>query len=414
MPKKKTNTSAMLALAFAVVMVGVFFLNLTIWLKIAIDVLLILLFLYIRRGYIFFYRGAVAMNKGPEDRIWPNFEKALKSGVDVERQVMIGSAYVQRGDAARGVEILEKVIANPKAKDFANTATITCSMGYWRLGNMDKAISVLEELSDAGYRDDNLSVNLESYLLEKKDLEGAKKAIDTGRQEKTETNGLMDNRGWYYIQSGEWDKAKEVYDELIDDRNAKFPEAYLHGAQVSIHENDIEQAIDRLSWGIGKKFYGTCMFTKEYMEKILLGLQNPKTREAFAKTMEESHVDISIGRDFPGIEKAVEFDENDADVIRPKEKPAYSRTAPAVASKSASGIASSSGDDAENTASGEDEGIDTSVDDDEREPNTDLDDEDAALAVSLGYDETVEAEESPDTDLDDDDEREPNTDVDED
>ena len=57
MPNKKSNSSALLALAFAAVMIGVFFLNLTIWLKIAIDVLLILLFLFVRRGYIYFYRG---------------------------------------------------------------------------------------------------------------------------------------------------------------------------------------------------------------------------------------------------------------------------------------------------------------------------------------------------------------------
>ena len=408
MPKKKTNTSAMLALAFAVVMVGVFLLKIDLWLKITIDVLLILLFLYIRRGYIFFYRGAMAMNKGPQDKIWPNFEKALKAGVDIERQLMIGSAFVQRGDAARGLEILEKVIANPKAGDSAKTATVTCSMGYWRLGNLDKAIEVLEELQATGYTDDNLSVNLESYLLEKKDLKGAKKAIDKGRPEKTETNGLMDNRGWYYIQKGEWDKAKEVYDELIDDRNAKFPEAYIHGAQVSIHENNVEQAIDRLSWGIGKKFYGTCMFTKEYLEKLLLGLQNPKTREAFAKAMEENHVDISIGKPFAALDTVEEFDENTSGVIRPKEKPSYSRTTPSIASKTAS----SADNGAENVAADAEEVIDTDVDDDEREPNTDLDDEDAELAVRLGYDESAEAEESPDTDLDDDDEREPNTDVD--
>ena len=392
--KKKTNTSALMALAFAAAMVGVFLLNINIWVKVGIDVLLILLFLYIRRGYIFFYRGAVAINKGPAEKIWPNFEKALKAGVDTERQLMIGSAFVQRGDAARGLEILKKIIANPKAGDSAKTATVTSSMGYWRLGDMDKAIKVLEELQATGYHDDNLSVNLESYLLEKKDLEGAKKAIDTGRPEKTETNGLMDNRGWYYIQNGEWDKAKEVYDELIDDRNAKFPEAYLHGAQVSIHENDIEQAIDRLGWGVGKKFYGTCMFTKEYLEKLLLGLQNPKTREAFAKAMEENHVDISIGKPFAALDTVEEFDENTSGVIRPKEKPSYSRTAPAIASKEA-----------------EVESIDTDLDDDEREPNTDLDDEDAALAVELGYDDSTVEDETPDTDLDDD-EREPNTDVD--
>ena len=66
MPNKKSNSSALLALAFAAVMIGVFFLNLTIWLKIAIDVLLILLFLFVRRGYIYFYRGALAM--GNQDR----------------------------------------------------------------------------------------------------------------------------------------------------------------------------------------------------------------------------------------------------------------------------------------------------------------------------------------------------------
>ena len=405
--KKKTNTSALMALAFAAAMVGVFLLKINIWVKVGIDVLLILLFLYIRRGYIFFYRGAVAINKGPAEKIWPNFEKALKAGVDTERQLMIGSAFVQRGDAARGLEILEKIIANPKAGDSAKTATVTSSMGYWRLGDMDKAIKVLEELQATGYRDDNLSVNLESYLLEKKDLEGAKKAIDTGRPEKTETNGLMDNRGWYYIQNGEWDKAKEVYDELIDDRNAKFPEAYLHGAQVSIHENDIEQAIDRLGWGVGKKFYGTCMFTKEYLEKLLLGLQNPKTREAFAKAMEENHVDISIGKPFAALDTVEEFDENTSGVIRPKEKPSYSRTAPSIAAK----IASSADKAEENAAGAEDESIDTDLDDDEREPNTDLDDEDAALAVELGYDDSTVEDETPDTDLDDD-EREPNTDVD--
>ena len=405
--KKKTNTSALMALAFAAAMVGVFLLKINIWVKVGIDVLLILLFLYIRRGYIFFYRGAVSMNKGPQDKIWPNFEKALKAGVDIERQLMIGSAFVQRGDAARGLEILEKIIANPKAGDSAKTATVTSSMGYWRLGDMDKAISVLEDLSDAGYRDDNLSVNLESYLLEKKDLKGAKKAIDKGRPEKTETNGLMDNRGWYYIQKGEWNKAKEVYDELIDDRNAKFPEAYLHGAQVSIHENNVEQAIDRLGWGVGKKFYGTCMFTKEYLEKLLLGLQNPKTREAFAKAMEENHVDISIGKPFAALDTVEEFDENTSGVIRPKEKPSYSRTAPSIASKTAS----SADNAAENVAADAEEVIDTDVDDDEREPNTDLDDEDAALAVELGYDDSTVEEETPDTDLDDD-EREPNTDVD--
>ena len=403
--QKKMSKGSLVALAFVAAMIIVAFLKINTWIKVGIDAALVLLFLFVRRGYMYFYRAFVLLKKESSPTVWATMEKALKAGVDAERQVMIGSAYIQRGDAKRGVEILEKVMSNPKAGNFANTATITCSMGYWRIGEQDKAIKVLEDLRETGFRDDNLSVNLETYLLERRELKKAKAAIDDGRKNNTESNGLMDNRGWYYIQTGNWKKAKEVYDELIDDRNAKFPEAYLHGAQVSIHEGDISQAIDRLGWGTSKRFVSTCMITKEYLEKLLLGLENPKTREAFAKAMEESYIDVSIGKTFPGFDNACEFDENEADVIKPQEKPVSAMPASTMAQKSDKAM--------EITASDADADINTDIDDDDREPNTDLDDDDAELAAKLGYDDSADSEEVPDTGLDDDDDREPNTDLDE-
>ena len=403
--QKKMSKGSLVALAFVAAMIIVAFLKINTWIKVGIDAALVLLFLFVRRGYMYFYRAFVLLKKESSPTVWATMEKALKAGVDAERQVMIGSAYIQRGDAKRGVEILEKVMSNPKAGNFANTATITCSMGYWRIGEQDKAIKVLEDLRETGFRDDNLSVNLETYLLERRELKKAKAAIDDGRKNNTESNGLMDNRGWYYIQTGNWKKAKEVYDELIDDRNAKFPEAYLHGAQVSIHEGDISQAIDRLGWGTSKRFVSTCMITKEYLEKLLLGLENPKTREAFAKAMEESYIDVSIGKTFPGFDNACEFDENEADVIKPQEKPVSAMPASPMAQKSDKAM--------EITASDADADINTDIDDDDREPNTDLDDDDAELAAKLGYDDSADSEEVPDTGLNDDDDREPNTDLDE-
>ncbi len=393
--QKKFNKGALIALVFMAAMVGVVFLKISIWMKIAIDVALILLFLFIRRGYIFFYRAAVAYKKDDEEKVWLNFEKALRAGVDFERKVSIGSVYVQSGDAKRGVEILEAIMTNPKAEDYGKKAAVICSMGYWRLGNKQEAIRLLSDLREAGYRDDNLAINLETYYLETGDLKTAKKAITEGRKNNTENNGLMDNRGWYYIQMGFWQKAKDVYDELIDDRNAKFPEAYLHGAQVSIHYEDFEQAIDRLGWGESKKFSKTCMVTKEYMANLLLGLENPATRADFAKAMDENYIEVSCARSFPGIEKAVEFDRDSVDVISPKEKPkATPKKADAKASK-------------------DNDSPNTDLDDDDREPNTDLDDEDAAIAAQYGYVDDADDSETPDTSVDDDDDREPNTDLDE-
>ena len=394
----KFNKSVFIALAFMAAMIGVVFLNIPIWYKVAIDVGLILLFLFIRRGYIYFYRAAMAYKKGDEDKVWYNFEKALKSGVDYERSTSIGSVYIQSGDAKRGVEILERVINSPKAVAFSKSASVICSMGYWRLGEKEKAIKILTDLKESGYRDDNLSINLETYYLELGMLKEAKKEITDGRKNNTENNGLLDNRGWYYIQMGFWQKAQEVYDELIDDRNARFPEAYLHGAQVSIHYNDIEQAVDRLGWSSSKSFSMTCMVSKEYIGKLMLGLENPATREEFAKAMDENYIEVSCARPFPGLEKAVEFDRSVADAIVPKDKPAHTAVKKAEAPKK------STDSDSPNT----------DVDDDDREPNTDLDEKDAAIAAELGYayDDDNDSE-TPDTSVSDDDDREPNTDLDE-
>ncbi len=391
----KFNKGAYIALAFMAAIVLVVFLKIDFRIKIAIDVALVLVFLFIRRGYLFFYRAAVAYKKGNDEKIWTNFERALKAGVDFDRKVQIGSLYIQRGDASRGVEILESVMTNPKANEFAPKAAIICSMGYWRLGERDKAISTLEDLREAGIRDDNLSINLETYYLETGDLKSAKKAIAEGRKNNTENNGLLDNRGWYEIQMGQWQKARELYDELIDDRNAKFPEAYLHGAQVSIHYGDIAQAVDRLGWSLSKSFSKTCMVSKDYISKLMLGLENPATRAEFAKAMEDHHVEVSCAKEFSGLEKAVEFDADAADVIVPQEKkqPAPNKTAKEEAS--------------------EDAVLNTDVDDDDREPNTDLDDEDVMIAASMGAVEEPEDQDMPDTSVSDDDDREPNTDLDE-
>lgn len=393
--QKKFNSGAIVALVFVAAIIGSFFLPVDFWLKTGIGVLLVLLFIFIRRGYIYYYRAAVLFKKGQNDKVWNCMEKALKAGVDFDRKVGIGSAYIQVGEPRRGIEILENVISDPKAGSFAQSAAVTVSMGYWRLGDAEKAIQILEDLKETGYRDENLSINLEAYLLVTGKVKKAKELINERKKEGIENNGLMDNRGWYYIQSGNWEKAKEVYDELIDDRMAKFPEAYLHGAQVSVHFGDIAQAVDRLGWGISKRFSKICLTSKAYMEQLSSGLENPRTREAFAKAMDASYVDVSDSRPFDGFDNILPLDEDDPDVLRPAEEGAGRTAALSVSSEVERDIV-------------------TDVDDDDRVPNTDLDDEDEALAAKLGYSEPEPAE-LPHTDIgDDDDDRVPNTDLDED
>lgn len=370
--KQKINKGMIIFIIFVTMMIGVTFLPVQTWAKIVTIIALAALFVFVRRSFVYFARAAKMLQKDSSNPlVWETFKKAIANGLDEERIQLVGSAFIQQGDADYGVQILEDLVSKTKVESIKNEAITSLSMGYWRQGKIEKAIEILQNLEKDGYYDDNLTVNLQTYLLENGDLVEAKKLIDRCEKEGTETNGMLDNKGWYYIIKGDWKKASEIYTELAGERNAKFPEAYLHAAQVKVHEGDIDSALGFIDSCLSKRFILTCGVKKDYVETLQLGLENPQTRESFAKAMDENQVLVSNGQVFPGYETACDFEREELEV--------------------------SSEDD--------DNQIELD-DDDDREPNTDLDDED--------YDDEEyqqELAETPNTDVDDDD-REPNTDLD--
>ena len=386
----RLNKGALIALLFIMLTIGVCFLPIPWWAKAAIAVVLVGTFLFIRRGYIYFYRAAVTLQKENTPKVWNLMKKALAAHVDDERKILICSAFIQQGDAQFGVDTLERLIPVCKEAPRRAMATVTLSMGYWRLGKLDKAIEILQDLRASGYNDDNLEINLETYLLEKGDLKEAKKLIVQSRKSGAESNGLLDNRGWYYIQMGEWDKAADIFDELIDDRHAKFPEAYVHGAQVCIRKGRIDDAVDRLGWALSKRFTNTCAVTKEYVQSLIAGLENPATRDAFARAMDENVREVSLGREFPGFEMAMQVPSFNDEICRK--------------GPSSNEIGVSYDGDSDTVPKTD------VLDDDDREPNTDLTEEDFEDGESGDADDSNE-DDAPDTSIDDDDDREPNTDL---
>ena len=397
--KTKLNKGALIALLFFLLIGCACLLPIKWYFKVAIAVVLIGVFLFIRRGFIIFYRAAVKLQKENTPEVWKMMKKALDAHVDDERTVLICTAFIQQDDAKFGSEQLEKYIAKCKDDHWRGQAIIALSMGYWRLGQLDKAIECLQDLRATGYVDGNLQINLETYLLEKGDLKEAKKLITESRKLGKESNGLLDNRGLYYILTGDWSKAADVYDELINERNAKFPEAYIHGAQVKIHEKNVSEAIDRLGWALSKRFTNTCTVTKEFTEKLLEGLENSKTSEAFAKAMEANVRAVALGKDFEGFGALSEGE-----------------TKPAVEPK----VGESIEEPKETEVLEEEERNIGLEEDDDREPNTDLTEEDLAdMNIDDEADDAAQSSEYADecavlnTDVDDDD-REPNTDLNED
>ncbi len=396
--KTKLNKGALIALLFFLLIGCAWLLPIAWYFKAIISVLLVCIFLFIRRGYIIFYKAAVKLKKENNPEVWKMMKKALAAHVDEERTVLISTAFIQQDDVDYGVTTLENFIPNCKDAHWRGQAIIALSMGYWKKGQLNKAIDMLQDLRGSGYVDGNLQINLETYLLEKGDLKEAKKLITESRKMGGESNGLLDNRGLYYILTGDWNKASEVYDELIDERNAKFPEAYIHGAQVKIHQKKLSEAIDRVGWSLSKRFTNTCTISKEYAERLLEGLENEDTSTSFAAAMEANVAAVALGRPFPGFELADEAVnlEHCEDKVQSVEKDDEKEEAEKICLE----------------------------EDDDREPNTDITEDDLADLNTdeddlqeLSDEDWEEDDDLSDTDLNTDvtdDDREPNTDLNED
>jgi len=255
----------------------------------------------------------------------------VKAGIEAEYRISVASVFVQKGAVDEGISILEKVLKENTTVSDTNRAKIALSMGLWSKGESKQAIELLEQVKENGYSDEGLYVNLSTYLLADSQIEKAKKVIKEADEKGVALNAMEDNRGWLDILSGRWNKAEEIFDRLVNEECVAFPEPYVHGAQVAVHKNETEKAMTYLSWCLARPFSSTSTFTTDYVKKILAGIQNGATSKDFCAAMEENKALVAAGKDFPGLENAAfdgpEFQAPEQKRRLPEKAPASDPTA---------------------------------------------------------------------------------------
>lgn len=306
---KMLNKTLICSLLVMAAMVVLIFLKISTWIKAVVIWGTILTTLIYRRGYIAFYQGATLMQSNPKHpNVEKKFRKALKSRLGEEQKAVAGAYFVNRSaDFETGIQVLEGLSQSTNT-DIRNYSKSSLAVGYYRRGDLDKAIAVLKELLDAGCSNENLFVSLTSYLLEAGNVKEAKSYISQAKNKGFKNDAITDNEGWSQILSGEWEKAEKTYNHVLSGSIPTFPEIFVHGAQTANHFGKKTDALNRL--GLGKDAYFSIQtsYTKEYMDQLMLGLENPETTDAFQKVMDENAVAIAKGDKFPGLEMVKPFD----------------------------------------------------------------------------------------------------------
>jgi len=254
-------------------------------------------------------------------------------------------------------------------------------------------------------------------LLEKGDLNEARKIIKHSEKNTgVLTSGMLDNKLWYCLQKEEWEIALDIANELTEERKPKFPEAYVHSAQVYLHFGEFELAVQALETSLTKRYTNTCSVDKQLTEYLIKGLKDETIRNSYVFVINNHVKEIALNKGFT-VQKLEQELSSIKDKIKLEDIVVEPEVKKEVEKKE---VEKEMQDDVDVEIENEDIGDLEILEEDEKDINTDIsDDEDFSFFLREDEDVVIEEEEEFveddfSTDLTEEDEREPNIELDED
>ena len=178
-------------------------------------------------------------------------EKMYIKAVDTGRggyQIRLEYSYIllRTGKFEEAEQQVNYILSHKLTPSERNNAVLRRCMCYYKLGNLEEAMADAQELYNDGYK----SMALYALL-------GYFKIIDAPDSAETfdfcleaydyadDDRDICDNMLICYYNRGEYEKAKEISDKVIE-KAPKFIEAWYHAAQIDYKMKNYNDALEKL------------------------------------------------------------------------------------------------------------------------------------------------------------------------
>ena len=132
----------------------------------------------------------------------------------------------------------------PAKEEHKTMAKINISLAYWKLGDIDVAVEMMEEVHRK-YRSGRVYGTLGYLLIQKGDLERALEYNLEGLEYDEDDPVILDNLGQIYYKMGQVDKAKDYFERAEEEKDDQAVTLYYLGLIYS-QEGDKERAREKL------------------------------------------------------------------------------------------------------------------------------------------------------------------------
>ncbi len=151
-------------------------------------------------------------------------------------------------------------------------AKTNCGLLFWKKGDLDQAIEILESLHKKA-RSTDLLCNLGYLYILKGDLDKALEFNLKAYDFNSLHNGICDNLGYTYYMRGDFESALDIYEEILDHpRKPMFPECYYNYGVVLAHFGEKEEAAKQFKHALQLEFDGFSNVTRSQVEEALKNL----------------------------------------------------------------------------------------------------------------------------------------------
>ncbi len=174
-------------------------------------------------------------------------EKAMRVG-NLNDEIGMEYSYIllRTGEFEKTEQTVNNILSKKVTPQLHGRAVIQRCLCYYKNGNFDEAYNDALELYNDGYRSINLYALLGYFkLLNSPNSEETFDFCAEAYEYADDDRDICDNMVLCYYNKGEYDKAKELSDIVLES-NPKFIEAWYHAAQIDIAMNNYNSAREKL------------------------------------------------------------------------------------------------------------------------------------------------------------------------
>jgi tetratricopeptide (TPR) repeat protein len=202
------------------------------------------------------------------DKAEKYYKSGMEKGMDkANYRLAYGVLLLKKGEFAKAKDIFSGILINTPKENTKMMAKTNLSLAYWKLGEIDTAIEMLEEVQRK-YNNSRVYGTLGYLLIEKGDLDKALEYNLQALDYDDEDPVILDNLAQTYYFMGDIEKAKKYFKEAAVLKDDQADTLYYLGC-IYADQGDIEQAKEKLNKALECNITTLSTITREQVEDKL-------------------------------------------------------------------------------------------------------------------------------------------------